>query len=41
MKLLLIQQILQKDAQWEAVAIAYKEREHALQRANELSLESK
>ncbi|XP_059149003.1 MICOS complex subunit Mic60-like isoform X2 [Physella acuta] len=33
--------ILQKDAQWEAVAIAYKEREHAFQRANELSIESK
>ncbi|CAL1533798.1 unnamed protein product [Lymnaea stagnalis] len=33
--------ILQKDAQWEAVAISHKERERAMLRANELALESK
>ncbi|RUS78484.1 hypothetical protein EGW08_013772 [Elysia chlorotica] len=33
--------ILQKDAQWEAVAIAYSEREYAKDRANDLVAEAK
>ena len=36
-----IWQILQKDAQWEAVAIAYSEREYAKDRANDLVAEAK